>query len=389
MCAAELYRRLGGAVPRPWQCFLAMLLLPLTCSLVTPCTQYNSLHTSGQLNCLECTRLYWRKSDADKPDFVMVQDRAGQFFPMTRPAVPLLKKPDGDPDVQTCMWCPETQLCGHPDDYRVICPSPTKAMTKEEEIESGSVEPPPSFAEIDAVMQRRRRRRRKALHSRSRVDAMRLRSLVRAAALEARSQLAASSQDANTEVLNNLQRAYLAKKLTEQAAQGLPKSGGWVDHVHCLDTVMQTRNQYDDEMRSARRDLQSSSPEDTGSFERREAVRSKHSVDTAVRETANLGESDTISDCFGKCVMQGESACSQETQKNMRPAKEDINESVSKTPNMKPSDSPVACSMTVTPGPNGPSGFQVHGRFSRSSKYWFQCHLLPCEMLQIAANEQP
>src|SRR5687767_9018851 len=29
------------------------------------------------------------------------------------------------------MWCPELQLCGHPRDFRVRCPSPIKSMPSE------------------------------------------------------------------------------------------------------------------------------------------------------------------------------------------------------------------------------------------------------------------
>lgn len=86
---------------------------------VTPCTQYNSLHTMGDRNCLACTQTYFKKDELTKPDYAWVRDNLGQFFPMKRPVPVELKYKNGD---VTCQWCPTKQLCGHQDDPRVTCP---------------------------------------------------------------------------------------------------------------------------------------------------------------------------------------------------------------------------------------------------------------------------
>jgi len=99
--------------------------------IVTPCTQYNGQSSTASGNCIECTSILIPKSDPEQSDYVMVQDRNGEFFPILRPVAPAESKKKGNG--QACMWCPETQMCGHPDDVRVLCPAPTSALPREAE----------------------------------------------------------------------------------------------------------------------------------------------------------------------------------------------------------------------------------------------------------------
>jgi hypothetical protein len=63
----------------------------------------------------------FRKSELSKPDMIYTQGRDGQYSILKRPSLPIFYPKLNDPNVLTCMWCPETQECGHPLDPNTFC----------------------------------------------------------------------------------------------------------------------------------------------------------------------------------------------------------------------------------------------------------------------------
>jgi len=222
--------------------------------------------------------------------------------------------------------------------------------------------PEPSFIEIAAALSRRK------LHT-----------------LRRRRNKGASSNSGGAQ--NAVQRAYIQQKRDEQVRQGFSQFGGWVQHLFCLDTVIQTRNRLDEERQSIRKDLEELNPAQRNQYYRTESIRSRHIVETWARERSQLHTHDSVFECFGKCVLQGSSSCSAETKKIMPAAEESSDEIVSRNEPMKPSGGQfVPCAIDVVPNQSGPSGFQVHGIFSPSSSQWLQCLLITCEILPVPLN---
>lgn len=329
-CGAQL---LHSSASR-WLCVaLVAAAMSLCDASFTPCTQYNSMHSRGEANCWECTGLYFNEAELKKPDYIMVMNRDGSFYPMVRPFIPLLKKPDGDSKIKSCMWCPETQQCGHPDDWRVKCPSMRSSFSR---AAADSLRPDPDAEEPPAE------------------------------------QPAGGGEEKPP-----------APAKMDQAALKL-KTGGWITRKDCVDNPINTRERYDEELDAFSKELSSLSSAKRDEQLRNEAIRSAHSVETRVRETTFVHESDSVYDCFGDCVLNGPSHCSLETKKQMRSSEEPED---SKTVILKPSENPVACSFTVEKG-SGSQGFKAAGQYSRRSDYWLSCQLMPCTILPPDTSPQ-
>ncbi len=88
---------------------------------ISPCSAYNSFHSDGNVNCLECTSIQFSASSVTDKNFLWVTTRAGTRFPMKRFVAPT--RAVGGDDTRYCMWCPERQQCGHPLDTESRCPS--------------------------------------------------------------------------------------------------------------------------------------------------------------------------------------------------------------------------------------------------------------------------